>query len=129
MIKQSEILTMDDLRDSGLRFEWKCEIIKRYNAYPDQQTLIEELVKQFAYWRNGGYVTGGLSVLESAFAYLRWDEPHIDKSAQCRIGGCREQITCGINTKDGYKNVCGKHYHILNAALTAEKEKEKNDTG
>ena len=75
----------------------------------EYRDALEDMVNQFAYWGNGGYVTGGLSALEHAFAVLGWDEPHVVKELWCDEPGCRERITCGTRTTTGYRRTCSKH--------------------
>lgn len=72
---------------------------------------LEGMCRQFAFWSStGGHMTGGLSVLENAFDLLGWDDPHICPEAQCDEPGCKEQITCGTPTADGYRNTCWPHH-------------------
>lgn len=73
----------------------------------------EDVVYQFGYYcQNGGrlHIThGGLSTLEWAFDILGWENPHPVPEYECEIDGCHEHATCGANTIDGYKRMCGKH--------------------
>ena len=57
--------------------------------------------------------TGGLSTLEWAFRILGWNDPHPVPECECEVHGCHEYANCGIQTKDGYKRVCGKHFAEL----------------
>ena len=78
---------------------------------------LEGMVRQFAYYSNGAYRTGGLSALEDAFDVLGWDDPHEDLSNACDEPGCRDEATCGWPTRPGgtgpnggYRRTCGKHW-------------------
>lgn len=81
----------------------------------DMKEFAEDVVYQFGYYcQNGGrlHIThGGLSTLEHAFDILGWENPHPVPECECQIEGCHEHATCGTPTADGYKRMCGKHYH------------------
>jgi hypothetical protein len=85
----------------------------------------EDVVYQFGYYcQNGGrlHIThGGLSTLEWAFDILGWENPHPVPEFECEIDGCHEHATCGIQTDDGYKRVCGRHFAKLDG------ERKDND--
>ena len=74
----------------------------------------EDVAYQFGYYcQNKGrlHIThGGLSTLEWTFDILGWENPHPVPECECEIDGCHEYATCGTQTKDGYKRVCGKHF-------------------
>lgn len=70
---------------------------------------LEDMVRQFAHWSDGGHRTGGLSALEGAFEALGWDDPHIDETCQCNEPGCKKQICCGWPDGDNYRNTCSEH--------------------
>jgi len=82
----------------------------------EYRELLEDVALQFAY-RAGGkqkslrcLTTGGLSTLEAVFAALGWDDPHYVTEGYCEQPGCMEWATCGANTNDGYKRLCGEHF-------------------
>jgi hypothetical protein len=77
---------------------------------------LESMVQQFAYEVDGPprLSTGGLSALEEAFEVLEWDDPHPVPERGCQMPGCEQMGTCGTPTPDGYKRVCGDHFHELN---------------
>jgi hypothetical protein len=81
----------------------------------DMKEFAEDVVYQFGYYcQKGGrlHIThGGLSTLEWAFDILGWENPHPVPECECEIEGCHEHATCGTPTADGYKRMCGKHYH------------------
>ena len=81
----------------------------------DMKEFAEDVVYQFGYYcQNGGrlHIThGGLSTLEWAFYILGWENPHPVPECECQIDGCHEHATCGMPTADGYKRVCGRHFH------------------
>ena len=87
-------------------------------GYADAKAAIKEFAEdvahQFGYYcQNGGrlHIThGGLSTLEEAFDILGWENPHPVPECECEVDGCHEHATCGTQTKDGYKRVCGKHF-------------------
>jgi hypothetical protein len=76
--------------------------------------LLEDVACQFAYHTTGDnrlcLTTGGLSTLEAVFAALGWDDPHYVAEGGCEQPGCTEWATCGANTADGYKRLCGAHF-------------------
>ena len=80
----------------------------------DLVEFAEDVAYQFGYYcQNKGrlHIThGGLSTLEWAFDILGWENPHPVPECECEIDGCHEYATCGTQTKDGYKRVCGKHF-------------------
>jgi hypothetical protein len=79
----------------------------------DMREFAKDVAYQFGYYcQNGGrlHIThGGLSTLEWAFDILGWENPHPVPECECEIDGCHEHATCGANTADGYKRMCGKH--------------------
>jgi hypothetical protein len=79
----------------------------------NMKEFAKDVVYQFGYYcQNGGrlHIThGGLSTLEWAFDILGWENPHPVPEYECEIDGCHEHATCGANTIDGYKRMCGKH--------------------
>lgn len=77
----------------------------------DAKEIIEGLVFQFGYWsdNDGGLTTGGLSVLEDAFDFLGWEDPHPIVELQCDEPGCLRQNTCGFPVGDGYRRTCFDH--------------------
>lgn len=82
------------------------------------KSFVEDVVSQFAYRiksidGHAAYSSGGLSTMETAFAILGWDEPHLCPECECEATGCHEWATCGTPTKDGYKRLCGKHFTKL----------------
>jgi hypothetical protein len=82
--------------------------------------VIHDLLYQFAYDGrvldgNPSLATGGLSALEDAFDILEWTDPYPTPDRKCDMDGCSKRATCGTPTKDGYKNVCSKHYQQLSA--------------
>jgi hypothetical protein len=73
--------------------------------------IIEDLCRQFAYNAGAGKITtGGLSVLEEAFTFLGWQDPHQLTDGLCDEPGCKERSTCGFPTPSGYRRTCGEHY-------------------
>ena len=82
-------------------------------AAEDVREFAADVAYQFGcYCMNGGrlHIThGGLSTLEWAFDILGWENPHPVPEHECEIDGCHEHATCGANTSDGYKRMCGKH--------------------
>lgn len=99
-------------------------IIQRLAAYEntglepeDIRAFAEDVAHQFGYHshQNGRlYLThGGLSTLEWAFEILGWENPHPDPENECEIEGCHHYASCGTQTKDGYKWVCGTHLALL----------------
>lgn len=91
----------------------------------DMREFAEDVAYQFGYYcQNGGrlHIThGGLSTLEWAFDILGWDNPHPVPECECEIEGCHEHATCGTPTADGYKRMCGKHYHIHSAKMDGDR--------
>jgi len=90
---------------------------------------LEDMVNQFAY--EGKVVdgittisTGGLSALEGAFAALGYDDPQPMPHKQCQVDGCTKHANGGTPTPDGYKFVCGNHWHELQQRPAAPKEGE-----
>lgn len=81
----------------------------------DMRAFAEDVAYQFGYYcQNGGrlHIThGGLSTLEWAFDILGWDNPHPTPELECEIEGCHEHATGGTPTADGYKRMCGEHFH------------------
>jgi hypothetical protein len=81
----------------------------------DMKEFAEDVVYQFGYYcQKGGrlHIThGGLSTLEWAFDILGWENPHPVPECECEVEGCHEHATCGTPTTDGYKRMCGKHFH------------------
>lgn len=79
----------------------------------DMKEFANDVACQFGYYcQNKGrlHIThGGLSTLEWAFDILGWENPHPVPECECEIDGCHEHATCGANTADGYKRMCGKH--------------------
>ncbi len=82
-------------------------------ALSEAREIIEDLCRQYALpcpqpscFHLG---TGGLSVLEQAFDFLGWDDPHPMPSMQCDEPGCTEGQSCGTPSKDGYRRTCGEH--------------------
>ncbi len=73
---------------------------------------LEELVRQYAPWsdRVGGYSTGGLSTLATAFSLLGWADPHSCPEDRCDEPWCTRQATCGAPCGDRYRRTCGEHY-------------------
>ena len=98
--------------------------VKRLGHYEDTGLEPEE-IKEFAadvayqfgrYFPMDGTLrlwAGGLSTLEWAFRILGWNDPHPVPECECEVPGCHEHATCGTQTKDGYKRVCGKHFAEL----------------
>lgn len=81
---------------------------------------LADMVHQFCYrYVRQGQLhmgTGGLSALEGAFAALGYEDPRPCPDMECQAEGCHEEATCGIPTPDGYKRLCGDHYHEVDAA-------------
>ncbi len=81
----------------------------------EMREFAEDVAHQFGYYcQNGGrlHIThGGLSTLEWAFDILGWENPHPVPEFECEVEGCHEHATCGTPTADGYKRMCGRHYH------------------
>ena len=91
---------------------------------------LEDMCFQFAYkgMQGGKRIlhTGGLSTLESAFAILGWDDPHVVEDQGCEIAGCEAWCSCvgsyprsqAKATLDpkliGFGYLCGTHYSIWN---------------
>ena len=79
----------------------------------EMREFASDVAYQFGYYcHNKGrlHIThGGLSTLEWAFDILGWENPHPVPECECEIDGCHEHATCGANTADGYKWMCGKH--------------------
>lgn len=79
----------------------------------DMREFAEDVAYQFGYYcQNKGrlHIThGGLSTLEWAFDILEWENPHPVPEFECEIDGCHEHATCGAQTNDGYKRMCGRH--------------------
>lgn len=77
--------------------------------------VLEDMVYQFGYQGviKGKPVisTGGLSALESAFAALGWEDPHIlsEEGNTCEIAGCMNEISSGLNWGRYYLSLCSKH--------------------
>jgi hypothetical protein len=95
-------------------YDDECIHYPAHGECPDVKELkaaLEEMVRKFAYWSNraGGYTTGGLSALESAFDALGWDDPHPAPEARCDEPGCMEQASVGTPTPTGYRRTCHKH--------------------
>ena len=101
-----------------------CQILTRLAAYEDSglepeeiKGFAEDVAYQFGYYfpiKDILYIsTGGLSTLERAFRILGWNDPHPVPECECEVPGCHEYATCGTQTKDGYKRVCGKHFAEL----------------
>lgn len=90
---------------------------------------LEDMVRQFAYYSSGAYHTGGLSALEDAFDALGWDDPHPDLSVACDEPDCREQVTCGTPTPDGYRSTCFDHRPIREAISKAMNDEPPRDFG
>lgn len=95
-------------------------------ALSELKEFAEDVIYQFGYKINcnGGRLhltTGGLSTLESAFAILGWDDPKPFPEGECEIDNCHAYATCGINTPDGYKRVCGKHFASISTSIYQEK--------
>ena len=90
----------------------------------DMREFTEDVVYQFGYYcQDGGrlHIThGGLSTLEWAFDILGWENPHPVPECECEIEGCHEHATCGTNTADGYKRVCGKHFRSISAKMDGD---------
>lgn len=84
----------------------------------ETKEALEDMVRQFAYEgkKRGlpAYWTGGLSVLESAFHVLGWNDPQPCPENKCEVKKCREWANCGTPTKEGYKKVCGEHFLVNN---------------
>lgn len=78
-------------------------------AEREAKDALEDMVRQFAYYGNGAYFTGGLSALEHAFGVLGWEDPQPDDSCKCDSDGCGEQATCGTPTLTKYRWTCSKH--------------------
>lgn len=76
---------------------------------------LEGMMWQFAYWSDdaGGFTTGGLSALETAFELLGWEDPRPCPEGRCDESGCMKRSTCGIPTSAGYRRVCGDHYRAI----------------
>lgn len=83
----------------------------------DLLSALESMVWQFAYrvTANGraALSAGGLSALEEAFAALDWEDPRPVPEAECQAPDCHDFATCGANTAQGYKRMCGAHYREL----------------
>lgn len=83
----------------------------------DLKEFAEDVVYQFGYKINYDgrlhLTAGGLSTLEWAFNILGWEDPKPFPEGECEMDCCHEYATCGINTPDGYKRVCGKHFGKL----------------
>lgn len=94
-------------------------IIRRDARVAELEEALLDTVRQFAVEgeRNGRAVlhTGGLSALEMAFAALGWSDPCPAPESECEIDGRHKFATCGTLTQDGYKCVCGEHFHMLRA--------------
>lgn len=75
---------------------------------------LEAMVNQFAQsTEKGGHAaiwTGGLSVLERAFATLGYDDPHLVPERECEEKGCYAFAVTDIPTPGGYKRLCYTHY-------------------
>ena len=80
----------------------------------DMREFAEDVACQFGYYcQNNGrlHIThGGLSTLEWAFDILGWENPHPVPEFECEVTGCHEHATCGTQTADGYKRMCGTHF-------------------
>jgi hypothetical protein len=80
---------------------------------PDEaRSLVEGLVRQFACQTSNpcGLTTGGLSVLEEAFEFLGWDDPHPVPDMRCDEPGCERHADCGWPSPSGYRRTCGEHW-------------------
>ena len=79
----------------------------------EMREFASDVAYQFGYYcqhKGRLHIThGGLSTLEWAFDILGWENPHPVPECECEIDGCHEHGTCGANTADGYKRMCGKH--------------------
>ena len=75
---------------------------------------LEDMVHQFAYWSDsaGGYMTGGLSALETAFAVLGWEDPHPYPDGRCDEPGCLKQASMGtpVPMPTRYRRTCWDHH-------------------
>jgi hypothetical protein len=89
------------------------KLIKDAPAVDEVREFAQDVAYQFGYYcQNGGrlHITnGGLSTLEWAFDILGWENPHPVPECECEIEGCHEHATCGAQTADGYKIMCGRH--------------------
>jgi hypothetical protein len=83
--------------------------------------LLEAMVNQFAQsTEKGGRAaiwSGGLGVLERAFAMLGYADPHLVPERECEQEGCYAFATAGTSTPDGDKQLCYAHYASLQAEL------------
>lgn len=79
------------------------------------QDALADMVLQFAYHLdNPPRITAGrLSVLEHAFNVLEWPDPKEVPRLKCQYRNCTKTATSGTPTKEGYKQVCGKHFDVL----------------
>jgi hypothetical protein len=107
--------TLDAERARAERLEQRLATLESDNAR--LREALEDVVCQFAYWGNGGLITGGLSALEDAFSTLGWSEPHLCPDQTCDEPGCKERSSCGTPTPSGYRTVCGKHFAALAAQV------------
>lgn len=82
---------------------------RRLDNLRELREALEGMVRQFGYYGNGAYHTGGLSALEYAFDKLGWSDPHLEPEDACDEPGCGERATCGVPVQDGYRRTCGLH--------------------
>lgn len=90
----------------------------------------EDVARQFGYHCiHGGqpaYYHGGLSTLEWAWSILDWPDLKPAPECKCEEEGCHDWGTCGVNTPDGYKWLCSKHYMMYEARAEAEREADND---
>lgn len=96
-------------------YDFYDRLLKRDAELQEAREVIEDLVNQFAYDADNPprLHTGGLSALESAFAFLGWEDPHPVPERGCQMVGCQSMASCGTPTEDGYKWLCSWHYGLL----------------
>lgn len=140
MVNENDLIRRGDLKKALLKRSFfpaivsgVLEEIPAVDAVEmdDMREFAEDVVYQFGYYcQNGGrlHIThGGLSTLEWAFDILGWENPHPVPECECEIDGCHEHATCGTPTANGYKRMCGKHFHAHTAKMDGErKDNEKN---
>jgi len=96
------------------------EFIKRIESLEKEndhlKDIIMGLINQFSgYGLHKGVLcrnTMGLYDLENAYNTMRLEDPHPCPEHECDINGCNQKATCGMNTLDGYKHVCGNHFNV-----------------
>lgn len=76
------------------------------------RTFAQDVARQYGYVSNGALHTGGMSIIEDAFAILGWQDPHpleIGDPQMCEVPGCGAATIYWAHGR----HTCQDHYKEL----------------